>query len=143
MKFHYQIGGGIEMSNSSGQYSGNENKKEAWHALSIDETSKKLEVLIEQGLKSTDVVNRVKKYGLNVLEEEKELVDEIAILSPTYQKEHNLQNLVYNHMLLHHPHVIITPHNAFNSREALTRIIQTTIENIKAFASGRPQNTVT
>ena len=72
MKFHYQIGGGIEMSNSSGQYSGNENKKEAWHALSIDETSKKLEVLIEQGLKSTDVVNRVKKYGLNVLEEEKE-----------------------------------------------------------------------
>jgi D-lactate dehydrogenase len=81
--------------------------------------------------------------GLDVLEEEKELVDEIAILSPTYQKEHNLQNLVYNHMLLHHPHVIITPHNAFNSQEALARIIQTTVENIKAFMSGRPQNTVT
>ncbi|MEI6327557.1 MAG: NAD(P)-dependent oxidoreductase [Candidatus Roizmanbacteria bacterium] len=81
--------------------------------------------------------------GLDVLEEEKELVDEIAILSPTYQKEHNLQNLIYNHMLLHHPLVIITPHNAFNSQEALARIIQTTISNIKAFEKGKPQNTVT
>ncbi len=80
--------------------------------------------------------------GLDVLEEEKELVDEIAILSPTYQREHNLQNLVYNHMLLHHPHVVITPHNAFNSQEALARIIQTTIENIKSFVAGKPQNTV-
>lgn len=80
--------------------------------------------------------------GLDVLEEEKELVDEIAILSPTFKKDHNLQNMVYNHMLLHHPRVIITPHNAFNSQEALHRIVDTTISTITAFLTGKQLNVV-
>ncbi|HHY00927.1 MAG TPA: HAD-IC family P-type ATPase, partial [Methanothermobacter sp.] len=60
------------MSNSSRQSSTNETKKETWHALSTDETAKKLEVYVEQGLNSSEVINRIKTYGLNVLEEEKE-----------------------------------------------------------------------
>lgn len=80
--------------------------------------------------------------GLDVLEEEKELVDEIAILSPAYTKDHNLQNMVYNHMLLHHPRVLITPHNAFNSQEALNRIVDTTIATITAFLVGKQVNVV-
>ncbi len=37
---------------------------------------------------------------------------------------------------------ILTPHNAFNTREALERILTTSVENIKAFFSDNPQNVV-
>jgi D-lactate dehydrogenase len=40
------------------------------------------------------------------------------------------------------PNVIVTPHNAFNSKEALERILETTIENIQAFGENKPINTV-
>ena len=38
--------------------------------------------------------------------------------------------------------VIVTPHNAFNSQEALERILDTTAENIAAFAAGTAKNVV-
>ncbi len=38
--------------------------------------------------------------------------------------------------------VILTPHNAFNSTEALQRSIATTLENIEAFLNGHPRNLV-
>jgi D-lactate dehydrogenase len=38
--------------------------------------------------------------------------------------------------------VILTPHNAFNSKEALQRLLQTTLENIEAFFAGNPKNLV-
>ena len=38
--------------------------------------------------------------------------------------------------------VFITPHNASNTREARERILQTTIENIRAFIQGNPQNLI-
>ena len=38
---------------------------------------------------------------------------------------------------------ILTPHNAFNTREALERILITSAENLKAYFSGHPQNVVT
>jgi glycerate dehydrogenase len=37
---------------------------------------------------------------------------------------------------------IITPHNAWISREARSRLLDTTIKNIKAFLDGKPQNVV-
>lgn len=39
--------------------------------------------------------------------------------------------------------VIVTPHNAFNTREALERILQTTTQNIKRFIEGTSENIVT
>lgn len=80
--------------------------------------------------------------GLDVLEEEQELLDELEILTPQYATKANLKNLVYDHMLLHHPNVVITPHNAFNSAEALQRIGTTTLENIHSFLSGNLINRV-
>jgi D-lactate dehydrogenase len=38
------------------------------------------------------------------------------------------------------PNVIVTPHNAFNTREAFRRILDTTVENIVGFATGKPVN---
>lgn len=84
---------------------------------------------------------KVQAAGLDVLEEEPMLQEEKALLSQEFNKEALLHTLE-NHMLLDDKRVIITPHNAFNSQEALRRIVHTTKENIEGFASGTPQNVV-
>ena len=71
--------------------------------------------------------------ALDVLEEESLIKEEIQLLSKNFLKE-NLQNLLQNHLLLTFDNVIITPHNAFNSKEALQRILDVTIENIKCIS---------
>lgn len=80
--------------------------------------------------------------GLDVLEEECFLKEERELLTSTFKKTCDLKTALENHILINQPNVIITPHNAFNSREALTRILDTTIENIKAFAKKKPVNLV-
>lgn len=79
--------------------------------------------------------------GLDVVEGEPMLHEEVEMLS----KEFNQEDLLYvleEKMLLNFPNVIITPHNAFNTKEALERIIHTTIDNVKGFKNGAPQNIV-
>jgi glycerate dehydrogenase len=44
--------------------------------------------------------------------------------------------------LLKAKNCIITPHNAWSTREARQRIIDMTSENIKAFLDGHPKNVV-
>jgi len=68
--------------------------------------------------------------GLDVLENESLIKEEIQLLSKNFPKE-SLKNLLENHLLLTFDNVIITPHNAFNSKEALKRILDTTIDNIR------------
>lgn len=59
---------------------------------------------------------------------------------PTRVKE--LQDLIHNERLLAHKGVVFTPHVAFNSVEALDRIRQMTLQNIRCFLSGTPINVV-
>lgn len=80
--------------------------------------------------------------GLDVLEEEGELKDELNFVATGHPKEEELKTLLYDHALIKMPNVLITPHNAFNSQEALERILQTTIENIKGFKNGKITNSV-
>ncbi len=80
--------------------------------------------------------------GLDVLEEECFIKEERELLTSTFKKSCDLKTVLENHILLNQPNVIITPHNAFNSKEALTRILDTTIENIKSFAKNKPINLV-
>ncbi len=47
-----------------------------------------------------------------------------------------------NHVLLHRENVIYTPHMAFYSCEAVQRILDTTMDNIRAFIEGNPVNRV-
>jgi len=80
--------------------------------------------------------------GIDVLEEEEELGEEADILSVSFRKRVDLKKLVCDHVLVHHPKVVFTPHNAFNSKEALMRIWQTTVKNINGFLRGRVINIV-
>ena len=85
-----------------------------------------------------------KKLGgaaLDVLEEEGLVKEEAQLLSKKYEKE-DLEKLIENHILLTFDNVIITPHNAFNSQEALQRILETTVDNIKNIKRGKYINTV-
>jgi len=84
---------------------------------------------------------KVKAAGLDVLEEEPLLEEEKDLLSQDFDKE-KLFTILQDHMLLNHPKVVITPHNAFNSEEALKKIVETTHENLSAFVSGVPLNVV-
>lgn len=79
--------------------------------------------------------------GLDVLEGEELLQDEREILAPDLAQD-RLRTLVLNHSLLRRDNVVITPHIAFNSREAVRRILDTTVENIQAFLGGEPRNVV-
>jgi D-lactate dehydrogenase len=51
-----------------------------------------------------------------------------------------IQRLTANETLLSRPNVIFTPHIAFNSAEAVRRIDELTVQNILAFAAGKPIN---
>jgi D-lactate dehydrogenase len=53
-----------------------------------------------------------------------------------------IQRLTANESLLSRPNVIFTPHIAFNSVEAVRRIDEVTVQNILAFAAGKPINVV-
>jgi D-lactate dehydrogenase len=79
--------------------------------------------------------------GLDVLEGEEAVLEESALLSDTTNPE-LLRRAIQNHVILKKPNVVFTPHNAFNSQEALERILDTTIANIQAFAAGAPKNVV-
>lgn len=81
--------------------------------------------------------------GLDVLEEEGDLADETALLASPHPREETLKTALENHYLIDHPRVIVTPHLAFNTTEAVERILDTTIDNIRHFAEGSPTNIVT
>jgi D-lactate dehydrogenase len=77
--------------------------------------------------------------GLDVFEGEALVREEAQILSKAYDRE-QLEAAIHAHQLLKRGDVIATPHNAFNSVEAVSRIVETTIDNILAFAAGTPLN---
>jgi D-lactate dehydrogenase len=81
--------------------------------------------------------------GLDVLEEEGVMKEELELLGkPKGMSKIDYRTLLEEHVLVEQPNVIITPHSAFYSKEALIRIMDTTIENIEGFLSKKPVNVV-
>lgn len=80
--------------------------------------------------------------GLDVLEEEKPLKDDLNLLAIRRLDKKTSGIVLSEHVLFEQPNVYITPHNAFNSPEALKRIMDTTIENIKAYLDKKPINRI-
>jgi D-lactate dehydrogenase len=101
----------------------------------------------------------VRGAGLDVLEEERVLQKEMMnIISdqivsrlqsgrPAHElrasnpeRIQELQGLMRNTELISRSNVVFTPHVAFNSVEAVARINETVVRNVRAFATGKPIN---
>jgi len=80
--------------------------------------------------------------GLDVLSEEPVIREEAELLRSVYQRKHNLESLLADHVVLRLRNVVVTPHSAFNTKEAVERIIKVTADNMLAYARGEPQNVV-
>ena len=93
-----------------------------------------------QALLHALATGQVAAAGLDVLPEEPAVREEAELLRSMRGHAANLETLLADHVLLRHRNVIITPHTAFNTREAVGRILQTTCSNLESFAEGRPQN---
>ncbi len=85
---------------------------------------------------------KIAAAGLDVLPDEPLIREEAELISSIYANEQDIRNLVANHVLLNMPNVVVTPHSAFNTREAIARITATTVDNIASFLSGAPANLV-
>lgn len=86
-----------------------------------------------------------KKVGaaaLDVLENEDFIIhDDIILKSQDIPKDFAM-NTIVNARLMQLKNVLITPHIAFNSVDAVYRILDTTLQNIHAFCQGHVQNSV-
>ncbi len=78
--------------------------------------------------------------GLDVVEGEELIQEEAQLLQQ--QNLQQLQEVLRTHVLFRRENVIFTMHNAFNSKEALERILDTTVENILSFERKQPANVV-
>lgn len=72
----------------------------------------------------------VTSAGLDVLEDEDWMKQDIEKLSRE-KSEEDIEKALEDHILVDRDDVIVTPHNAFNSKEALQRIAKTTVRNIE------------
>jgi D-lactate dehydrogenase len=99
------------------------------------------------GLVDTDALvgalegGRLGGAGLDVLEGEELIQEEKQLLQQPLDVE-RLRAAVRNRVLLSREDVVFTPHNAFNSQEALTRILEVTLTNLEAFRAGQPVHRV-
>lgn len=85
---------------------------------------------------------KIAAAGLDVLPEEPVIREEAELLRSAFSHEHDLESLLADHILLRLRNVLITPHSAFNTREAVRRILDTTRTNLDAFITAQPQNLV-
>lgn len=80
---------------------------------------------------------------MDVLEEEGDLKEEQRMLMEKQDiPSEKLKILLANHVFIDLDNVIVSPHNAFNTQEALENIVIKTIENIKQFQISKPINSI-
>ncbi len=84
----------------------------------------------------------ISNAALDVLEEENMIISEESVLLRKRFDPNVLTTTLENHLLLQRSDVLLTPHNAFNTHEALERILAVTVRNILAFTAGKPENLV-
>ncbi|MDD5721255.1 MAG: NAD(P)-dependent oxidoreductase [Candidatus Pacebacteria bacterium] len=80
--------------------------------------------------------------GLDVLEGERDLKIKKEIIGFNTTEKIDYKIVVEDQVLIDMPQVIVTPHIAFYSKEAVREITKTTIENIEGFIQNQPKNLV-
>jgi len=92
-----------------------------------------------QALKSGQIAGA----ALDVLEEEEGVKEEQELLvKGKIAESEKLKTILLNHIFIDLDNVIVSPHNAFNTEEALESIVATTIDNIDDYLKGKPINLV-
>ena len=86
--------------------------------------------------------NRIFGAGLDVLEAENILTNPEKIWDFDYLKDDIIKQTLINDRLLRLHNVVITPHIAYNTKQAQDRILSITISNIKSFFEGKLQNSI-
>jgi D-lactate dehydrogenase len=118
--------------------------KNTHHLINLDNISqiKKGAILINTsrgGLVDIDAITKALDLkilagaGLDVLEGEELIHEEQELLNNNTNPE-KIAKLLKEHLLIKKDNVVFTPHIAFYSKEAILRILDTTIQNIKDYA---------
>lgn len=72
--------------------------------------------------------------------------EDVIIEEEFLKKEHlpatKLKKALEAYYVLRQENVIVSPHNAYNTRDALQRILDITVDNIESFLKGNPKNIV-
>lgn len=85
---------------------------------------------------------RLAGAGLDVFSQEPWLRDEAEIFRADATEAAGLRMLAVDRALLASPKVVASAHVAYDTHEAVVRILDTTLANIAAFEAGAPQNLV-
>lgn len=128
--------------------------KENFHMINDDAFSKMKDGMVFINTARGEIVDtgalyralrsgKVSGAGLDVLECEDVLAhEELYLTKMDCVQRDCLEKTLINHRLLDMPNVIITPHIAFDTREAIQRILNTTLENIKGYLNSQIINRV-
>ena len=100
------------------------------------------ELIDSEALFNALTSEKIAGAGLDVLENESTINDLDLVIGINRLSNDELKNTIINSRLFQLPNVIVTPHIAYNTYEAINRILSTTISNIRAFEEGRIQNKV-
>lgn len=86
-----------------------------------------------------EALNSGKIYaaGLDCLEGENLVKEDLELIYNKNSSNEDYRVALEDHMLMHHKRSFITPHNAFNSQDALERILGTALRNISSFKFGK------
>ncbi|MDR1413377.1 MAG: hypothetical protein LBI56_00335 [Puniceicoccales bacterium] len=99
------------------------------------------ELINPMALYEAVISGKVKGAGLDVLDYENVLIKNDIESAKNNDKNSALYSLI-NTKLLQLPNVIITPHIAFNSKDAILKILQTNVQIILDFIGGKPIKSV-
>lgn len=128
--------------------------KENYHLLNTDAFSKMRQGVYIINTARGDLIETEALYdalqsgkiagaGLDVLEHEELLIhDDVRFPNEKLLHKETLLSSLINTKLLQAKNVIVTPHTAFNSIDAIHRILSTTLENIEAFLKKEDLNRI-
>lgn len=100
------------------------------------------ELIDNKALYEALITKQIAGAGLDVLEKEETIADLDYIIGINRLDKSTLEQTIINSQLFKLPNVIITPHTAYNSIEAINRILKITMSNIDEFIAGNVQNSV-
>lgn len=96
----------------------------------------------ERALLKALASGKVAAAGIDVIKAEPQIREEAELLRIVLEDEEKWGTLLANETLLRMRNVYVTPHNAFNTEEAIQRILNITLENIEGFIDDKAEHLV-